>query len=626
MKRRQRRRFFIWTVLFLPLVLITTSSAWLAYNELYALKLKPIISEQTLLIDRLSNRIHRELGYLDQLTRMLHSSIALEEALAGDRVPNTRLLARHFSRFSDTSRLISQVRWLDQTGWERVRINMTAVGAERTSETLLQDKSSRYYFREALQLQPNEVYYSPLDLNVERGAIALPPDPTIRTAMRTTRASGLHAGVLVINFSLSELFRELHALQAEGIRLELVNSDGYWLIHPESWREWGFVYGQDKLTLAQEAPRTWQEIQQMTSRRGIVSDHRIWSHTRIQPVLSDDRHWHLILSGDANQLATIQQQLAIPTLIASAVVLLLGGIFLWRVASGEDSRLQLLQELKEEKAELHQTNRQLSETLERQQRLQDELVETRKLSSLGMMVAGIAHELNTPTGGTLVTVTALEGSLQQLQQKIEQGELTHSEMQDYLEHTRQGLHLAHHNLQRTAELVRSFKRLAVDRSLDDPVAFSLHDCVEDLTNSLRPLLKHRPIALHMELPDAELFSHPGILSQLLQNLIENALQHAFDPDESGLIRLKGQIVKRGWLELQVSDNGRGIAADQLSSLFDPFVTSGRSQGHTGLGLHLVQQWASQVLQGTIHVDSCPEQGSCFTLRLPLDLRDRQTSP
>ncbi len=626
MKQRQRRRLFIWSALFLPLLLFTASSAWLAYNELYALKLQPIISQQTVLIDRLSNRIHRELGYLDQLTRMLHSSIALEEALAGDRIPDTRMLARHFSRFSDTSRLISQVRWLDQTGWERVRVDMEDAGAERTLEVHLQNKSNRYYFRDALQLQPDEVYFSPLDLNIERGAIALPPEPTIRTAMRTTRASGLHAGVLVINFSLSELFRELHALQSQDIRLELVNSEGYWLIHPESWHEWGFVYGQNKLTLALEAPGIWQQIKQTASRRGIVSDHRIWSHTRIQPIQSDDRHWHLLLSGNADQLASIQKQLAVPTLAISALILLMGGMFLWRVARGEDARLQLLQELKDEKAVLHHTNHQLSETLDRQQRLQDELVETRKLSSLGMMVAGIAHELNTPTGGTLVTVTALEGSLQQLQQKIERGDLTQREMQAYLEHTQQGLHLAHHNLQRTAELVRSFKRLAVDRSLDDPVAFNLHDCVEDLTTSLRPLLKHRPIALQMELPDVQLFSHPGILSQLLQNLIENALQHAFDEHESGTIRLQGQLVEQNELVLEICDSGRGIAPDRLSSLFDPFVTSSRTRGHTGLGLHLVQQWVTQVLQGTIHVESTLGQGSCFTLRLPLDLRDRQTSP
>lgn len=626
MKRQLRRRFLIWLVLFLPLVLITTTSAWLAYTELYALKLQPAISAQTALIDRLSSRIHRELGYLGQLTRMLRSSIALEEALAGDRPPNKRLLARHFTRFSDTSGLIAQVRWLDQYGQEQVRVNLMPNGAQRTPESELQNKSSRYYFRDALNLAPGELYFSPLDLNIEHGVLVMPLEPTLRTAMRTSRASGLHAGVLVINFSLSSLFNELRALQTENQRLELVNQDGYWLLHPDPAREWGHVLGQDRLTLAHTAPRIWQQVQQQASRRGVLSENRIWSHSRIEPLQSEDRHWHMILSGNANQLAGIRYQILMPTLAVSALVLLIGGAFLWRVARGEESRLTLLQELKAEQEELRQTNRQLSESLERQQRLQDELVETRKLSSLGMMVAGVAHELNTPTGGTLVTVTSMEESLHQLEDSIAQGQLTQGEMQDYLKHAEEGLQLAHHNLQRTADLVRSFKRLAVDRSLDEPVNFSLQTCADDLANSLRPQLKKCPVKLDITLPECQLFSHPGILSQVLQNLIENALQHGFDTDTPGRIELRGRLLEGTELEIQVEDNGRGIEAERLDTLFDPFVTSGRSEGHTGLGLHLVHQWVTQVLQGGISIQSTPGQGTCFTLRVPLDIRGRQTSP
>ncbi|MBP0047155.1 HAMP domain-containing histidine kinase [Marinobacterium sp. AK62] len=610
----------------MPLLLVTGITAGVTYSELYRLKLQPVISTQTTLIDRLSARLNRELGYLAQLTRILQQSVAFRDSLQLDSPLDITLMSRHFSRFGEASALISQIRWLDHQGQERVRVNLSPQGAQPVSDTQLQNKRSRYYFREALRLAPGEIYLSPLDLNVEQEVLAMPPVPTVRAAMRTTPVDGLKPGVLVINFSLTELFKELRELQQPDRKIELLNAQGYWLVHPAPWREWGFLYDQPYLSLAQAAPALWQQIRQQANHRGERSGGHIWSHSRIQPLPSEERYWHLILSGSPDTLAQIRRSIALPTAAISALVLLTGGGFLWRVAKGEDSRLQLLKDLRQEQSELRQANQELKLSLERQQQLQNELVETRKLSSLGMMVAGVAHELNTPTGSTLVTLTSLEDSLHKLEQAVDQGELTEDQMHAYLKHADEGFRLAHRNLERAAGLVRSFKRLAVDRSLDEPVTFRLRDCTNDLANSLKPRLKHGQVKLTLDIPECELFSHPGLLSQVLQNLVENALEHAFQPGEAGHIRIEGRLLSGDQLELSISDNGRGIPAEEHSRLFDPFVTSGRSEGHTGLGLHLVHQWVTQLLKGSIQLDSAPGKGTRFRLRLPLRFTGRQTSP
>jgi signal transduction histidine kinase len=199
-------------------------------------------------------------------------------------------------------------------------------------------------------------------------------------------------------------------------------------------------------------------------------------------------------------------------------------------------------------------------------------------------------------------------------------------MHDYLQQTDDGLTLIRKHLIKATGLIRSFKRLAIDRSLDEPISFSLQACTSDLLTSLHSQLKQRPVTLYSSLPDCELFSHPGILSQVLQNLIDNALQHAFNAKDSGHIWLEGRLLDHNRLELVIRDDGNGIDERLQHTLFDPFVTSGRSHGHTGLGLHLVHQWVTQVLQGHIHMDSAVGQGTGFTLNLPLDIRDRRTSP
>ncbi len=627
---RHPPRWLIWLVLLLPLLGLELLGSGLVWSQWTQLKRLPISVQHGQLLDRITQRLSQKQAHLVQLTRLLQNSQSLRQALNARTGFDPEMLGQLFLRVSATSPLIDQLRWIDLSGQERLRLDSGPDGPRFQPPEALQNKAHRDYFQHALSIASDEVQLSPLDLNIEHGLISIPPKPTIRSMVHTGLSDDQLPGVLVINFSLRQFFVDLEQLQSDQLDVWLVNDDGYWLIHPDDWRRWGFIYRQPELVVAEEFPRLWQQMQHQPSRRDLLLQDRLWSYTRIDPepdiYQQTEDHWYLVLSTPPGYLAQQRQTILLPLAGIAGGILLLGGGLLWRLAGGEHQRRQLIDQLACERDRLNQRNRELDLALQRQQLLQDELVETRKLSSLGMMVAGVAHELNTPSGAVLMTLSTLRQDLQQLQKALDQNRLTREQMVNYLQHTDEGLGLAEQNIRKTTGLIRSFKRLALERSLEAPVSFTLQDCLQDLVASLQPRLKQQSVRLELDLPDCTLFSHPGILSQVLQNLIDNALEHAFTDADTGVIRLQGKLQDEGMLEIKVCDNGHGIPETILPTLFDPFVTSGRGRGHTGLGLHLVHQWMSQILQGSIRVDSAPKQGSCFILNLPLDLRDRQTSP
>lgn len=627
---RHPPRWLIWLVLTLPLLGLVALGSGLAWSKWIQLERHPISVQHSQLLDRITQRLSQSQAHLVQLTRLLQRSQPLRQALDADADFDTATLGQLFMRVSQTSPMIDQIRWIDLNGQERMRLDTGPDGPILQPPEVLQNKANRDYFRHALYISSDQVQLSPLDLNIEHGQISIPPKPTIRSMARTGLDDGLRSGVLVINFSLRRFFAELEKLQSDQLDVWLVNDDGYWLIHPDDWRRWGFIYHQPELVVAEDFPLLWQQMQQLPSQRNLYLQDRLWSYTRIDPDPGVHQQtedlWYLVLSTPPELLARQRHALLLPLTGVAGAILLLGGALLWRLAGGEHQRLRLLDQLACERDRLQQRNTELDQALQRQQLLQDELVETRKLSSLGMMVAGVAHELNTPSGAVLMTLSTLRQGLTQLQQAIDQNQLTREQMTAYLQHTDEGLLLAEQNIRKATGLIRSFKRLALERSLEAPVSFTLQDCLQDLVASLQPRLKQHSARLELQLPECALYSHPGILSQVLQNLVDNALEHAFEHDSRGVIQLEGRLDTANRLELQIRDNGQGIPEEILPTLFDPFVTSGRGRGHTGLGLHLVHQWVTQILQGSIRVESTPGRGSCFTLTLPIDLKDRQTSP
>ncbi len=256
--------------------------------------------------------------------------------------------------------------------------------------------------------------------------------------------------------------------------------------------------------------------------------------------------------------------------------------------------------------------RQLQET-------QARLVEQEKLAALGSMVAGVAHELNTPIGNSLLMLTALQDKTQQFEDKVTRGQLRRSDLQEFLNDSNEASSVIMPGLTNAAELVASFKQVAVDRTAAHQRIFNLahttHEIIATVMNQIRLGGHHIEIDIA---DDISLNSYPGPYGQVITNLINNALLHAFDEGSTGGIMhlsARQDVPERVLIEFR--DNGKGIKAQHLKRIFEPFFTTKMGQGGTGLGLSISYNIVSSLLNGTIRVESTPGQGTCFTLDLPL---------
>ena len=247
---------------------------------------------------------------------------------------------------------------------------------------------------------------------------------------------------------------------------------------------------------------------------------------------------------------------------------------------------------------------------------QESLIQSERLASLGSLVAGVAHEINTPVGIALTSASVLKEATEELQAALGGGAIRKSDLLNYLETATESTRLIMNNTARAAQLIHSFKQIAVDQVSEARRRFDLRDYIEEIVSSLQPALKKTRIRVGIDCPaDIVLDSYPGALAQVITNLTLNCVEHAFQPDASGNIDIRARQDGE-WIEIQVSDNGKGIAPELLDKVFDPFVTTRRGQGGTGLGLNIVFNLAVQRFGGNISVSSRPGQGARFLLRIP----------
>ena len=266
--------------------------------------------------------------------------------------------------------------------------------------------------------------------------------------------------------------------------------------------------------------------------------------------------------------------------------------------------------------ELSQSNQQLSATLEQLKLTQGHLIQSEKLAALGSLVAGIAHELNTPIGNGLSVASALTHSCQNFSQVMQTG-MTKSALQAFVADVTEGNEIINRNLNKASELVSGFKQVAMDRTSAQRRSFKLLEFLNDTYLTLTPTFRRTTIKVCIECPeDIELNSYPGPLGQVITNLLNNTLIHAFEPDASGLVFIRAHV-DNDQVSIRVSDNGMGIAPDHLGKIFDPFFTTKLGKGGNGLGMHIVHNIVSGLLGGSISVQSTLGEGTCFTVLLPL---------
>ena len=249
----------------------------------------------------------------------------------------------------------------------------------------------------------------------------------------------------------------------------------------------------------------------------------------------------------------------------------------------------------------------------------DELVRSEKLSALGALVAGIAHELNTPIGNSLTVASTLQAHARRFTLEAEKG-ITRTRLQEFVLSNTQGAEILMSSLQHAADLVASFKQVAVDQTSANRRRFGLHATVAEILMTLGPTLRKTSHTVQTQIPaDIVMDSFPGPLGQILTNLVQNALIHAFEGQENGVITISARRSDGDGVEIAVQDNGRGISPEHMGRIFDPFFTTKFGKGGSGLGLNIVYNLATTTLGGRIRVESEPGKGACFTLDLPLNL-------
>lgn len=260
---------------------------------------------------------------------------------------------------------------------------------------------------------------------------------------------------------------------------------------------------------------------------------------------------------------------------------------------------------------------ELSATLERLRQTQDDLIQSEKLASLGSMVAGITHELNTPIGNAVTVVSTLTERAQALDAALQTGALKRSELASGLGGMVEMAGLIDRSVQRAAALVASFKQVAVDQVSERRRVFDLRAVIDENLEALRPGIKDQPWQIENLVPAGiSCDSFPGPLGQVLTNLIQNAVFHGFSGRDHGRLQLMANV-NDGMLELIVADDGIGMDTATAVRIFEPFFTTRLGKGGSGLGLAVCYRIVTTILAGDIHVQSSPGTGTQFVVRMPL---------
>ncbi|AMC34981.1 ATP-binding protein [Janthinobacterium sp. B9-8] len=264
------------------------------------------------------------------------------------------------------------------------------------------------------------------------------------------------------------------------------------------------------------------------------------------------------------------------------------------------------------------SQRRADQALSELRQTQGELIQREKLASLGSLVAGVAHELNTPIGNSLLVASTLRDESTQFLQQVQQSSVRRSDLERYCQSAAESSDLLMRCLVKAADLIARFKQLAVDQTSDLRRSFDLRTGCEDVVLMLSSRLRGAGHQLEVDITDGLIMdSYPGAFGQVLSNLIINAIVHGLDGQMHGLISIVGRPKDKQHIVLIVKDNGRGIQAEHLERIFEPFFTTRFGQGGSGLGMHISYNIVRSILGGSISVSSPAGEGAIFEMILPL---------
>lgn len=269
---------------------------------------------------------------------------------------------------------------------------------------------------------------------------------------------------------------------------------------------------------------------------------------------------------------------------------------------------------------LKESNSELLSTLEQLHQYQEQLVENEKMASLGDLVAGVAHEVNTPIGLGVTASTLMIDKLEGLKNDFHNKTLKPSQLDRYIEESEENLQIIIRNLDRAANLISSFKQVAVDQSIEDERDFNMKQLIDDVFLTLTPKIKNHQYNLNISCDDDLVIkSKPSPITQVLINLIINSFIHGFENEINDAEISIAVRALNDRLTITYSDNGSGITLEMQDKIFEPFSTTKRGEGGSGLGMHLVYNLVTQALKGTIQLDATRNDGATFIIDFPIEI-------
>jgi len=254
---------------------------------------------------------------------------------------------------------------------------------------------------------------------------------------------------------------------------------------------------------------------------------------------------------------------------------------------------------------------------------QNQLVEAEKMSALGGLVAGVAHEVNTPLGISITAASIFKHKIEALEKSIKANTLSKVELDEFIVDIMDADQILIKNLDRAALLVKNFKKISVDQSSEKLGDFELNSYIEEIVSTFNSELRHHNVTLEFQLCNEtiRMHSYPGAISQIIINLLQNAVFHAFEETDNAKIILKTEASNSHAI-ISCIDNGKGVSKEVISKIFEPFVTTKRNNGGTGLGLNITYNLVTQHLGGTIHLDSKVTQGASFIIKIPCSIKEK----